>query len=156
MTSNEITLLIQKFKKEKGNLLVSSRLCKSGNWCKEPLVKEKFSKEISCDKCNFSKVLTDLLTVHLYIHVHSHTPALPHNTSHYMKTLTSCACCRRSGRGRVSPLTCTASARRLWARPVEEWVWTRRCDGSPLGASVGLWSTQTSKEQFAKVHVLKQ
>lgn len=73
MTSNEITLLIQKLKKEKGNLHVSNRLCKNGNRCKGTLLKGKFAKAISCNKCNFSKVLTDLLTVHLYIHQHCPT-----------------------------------------------------------------------------------
>lgn len=51
--------------------------------------------------------------------------------------LTSCACCRKRARGRVSLLLCTASARRCGARPWGAWGWTPRCAGSPLAACEG-------------------
>lgn len=57
--------------------------------------------------------------------------------------LTSCACCRRRGRGRVSLRFCIASALRCGARPWGAWGWTPRCAGSPLAACGGRWSTHS-------------
>lgn len=57
--------------------------------------------------------------------------------------LTSCACCRRRGRGRVSLRPCTASAPRCAARPWGAWGWTPRCAGSPRVACEGRWSARS-------------
>lgn len=65
--------------------------------------------------------------------------------------LTSCAWCRRRGRGRVSLRLCTASALQCGARPWGAWGWTPRCAGSPPAACGGRWSTHSGG---VKTHML--
>lgn len=76
-------------------------------------------------------------------------------TNHYAQAvilkLTSCVCCRRTGRGRASLLTCTAFALQCGARPVAGLVWTPRCDCSPPEACEGRLSTRIKDIQEAKV-----
>ncbi len=60
--------------------------------------------------------------------------------------LTSCACCRRRGRGRVSLRLCTASVLQCGAHPWGAWGWTPRCAGSPHAACGGRWSTHAAGE----------
>lgn len=59
--------------------------------------------------------------------------------------LTSCACCRRSGRGRVSLRTWTASALRLWERPAAAGEAPLRCADTPSSELWGPWSVKSKK-----------
>lgn len=68
----------------------------------------------------------------------------------HVAALTSCACCRRRGRGRVSLRLCTASALRCGARPWGAWGWTPRCAGSPRAACGGRWSTHSESHAHAR------
>lgn len=67
-----------------------------------------------------------------------------------MAALTSCACCRRRGRGRVSLRLCTASVLQCGARPWGAWGWTPRCAGSPRAACGGRWSTHSGRGELRR------
>lgn len=59
--------------------------------------------------------------------------------------LTSCACCRRSGRGRVSLRTWTASALRLWERPTVAGEAPPRCVDTLSSVTWGPWSVKNQE-----------